>query len=93
MSNTQYSTAGAIAVCAVNTKSGRTTVTFYGNARHCKGSGEDDFRHNRCNSAARDCRNEKGVNTVWGQSMKMAQHVCKWANGKNLPNGVKFYPN
>lgn len=87
----QIDTAGAIAICGVNTGTGFTTVTFCGKARTCKGSGEKDFDRRMCQSAAANCYNESGK-TNWANTMIMAKNVCEYARGgvEALPQGVTY---
>ena len=86
-----FNTAGASTICAVNTRTGRTTVTFCGKANTNKRDGEKDFDGNKCHSAAADCRKEKGTSSNWGKAMQMARNVCAYEQGKELPSGVSYY--
>ena len=83
-------TRGASAICAVNTRTGFTTVTFCGKARTCKGDGNKDFDRGICQSASSNCYNEKGK-TNWAKAMEMAKNVCDYKQGKELPSGVRVY--
>ena len=81
---------GARTICAVNTSTGCTTVTFYGNACKNGRNGKKDFNRGICHSAAANCHNEKGTSNDWGKSMAMARNVCAYARGGKdaLPPGV-----
>ena len=70
-------TRGASVIGAVNTSNGFTTLTFR----------KDLFKRNICQSASVNCYRESG-NSLWGQAMEMAQHVCDLARGNKLPPGV-----
>lgn len=80
-------TKGASAVCAVNTRTGFTTITFCGKACTNGRNGEKDFDRGICHSASANCYKEKG-NTPWGKTMEMAKNVCDYARGRALPSGV-----
>ena len=80
-------TQGASAICAVNTRTGFTTVTFCGKACTNKRDGENDFNRGICHSASGDCYDEAG-RTTWAKAMKMAKNVCEYAQGNRLPSGV-----
>ena len=89
--STLYTTEGASTICAVNTRTGCTTVTFCGKANTNKRDGEKDFARNKCHSAAADCREEKGTSSNWGKAMQMARNVCARVQGNELPPCVTVY--
>ena len=82
-------TRGASALCAVNTRTGCTAVTFCGKACTNGRNGEKDFDRGICHSASANCYKEKGTTTTWGKAMEMSKNVCDYARGNKLPPGVR----